>query len=92
MKIHQLKILDHFANEIAAGNESFVITKDDNYHTGDCVRLTVIARGSGKEIDHELNTRMCRITDILYGCGLNDGYVLLEIRLPDGDEREMRLD
>ena len=80
MKVHQLKVLNKFADEIAAGKIKFVIRENDNYQKGDYISLTVIAEDSGKEVEHELNTRLCEIVDVLNGWGLKDGFVALGIR------------
>lgn len=90
MKIHQLKILDCFANEIISGNKMFELRKNDRgYQKGDYICFTVLSDESGKEIKHAINTRLYEITCVLSGWGLMDGYVALGIREADGIEREM---
>ena len=90
MKIHQLKILDRFADEIIAGNKMFELRKNDRgYQKGDYICFTVISDESGKEVKHAINTRLYKITCVLGGWGLKDGYVALGIREADGIEREM---
>ena len=89
MKIHQLKILDCFADEIIAGNKMFELRKNDRgYRKGDYICFTVISDESGKEIKHTINTRLYEITCVLSGWGLMDGYVALGIREADGIKRE----
>ena len=81
MKIHQLKILDRFANEIAAGNKMFELRENDRgYRKGDYICFTVLSEESGKEVKHAINTRLYEITCVLSGWGLMDGYVALGIR------------
>lgn len=80
-KIHQLKILDCFADEIIAGNKMFELRKNDRgYQKGDYICFTVISDESGREIKHAINTRLYEITCVLSGWGLMDGYVALGIR------------
>ena len=89
VKIHQLKILDLFADEIIAGNKMFELRKNDRgYRKGDYICFTVISDESGKEIKHTINTRLYEITCVLSGWGLMDGYVALGIREADGIKRE----
>lgn len=80
-KIHQLKILDCFADEIIAGNKMFELRKNDrDYQKGDYICFTVISDESEREIKHAINTRLYEITCVLSGWGLMDGYVALGIR------------
>ena len=81
MRIHQLKILDCFADEIIAGNKMFELRENDRgYQKGDYICFTVISDESGREIKHAINTRLYEITCVLSGWGLMDGYVALGIR------------
>ena len=64
MKIHELKILEQFADEIVAGNKMFEIRGNDRcYQKGDYIRFTAIDGNiSHREVDHEINGRMYKIT------------------------------
>ena len=81
MKIHQLKILDCFANEIISGNKMFELRINDrDYQKGDYIVFTALSEESGKEVEHAINTRLYEITCVIGGWGLRDGYVALGIR------------
>lgn len=85
MKIHQLKILDCFADEIISGNKMFELRINDrDYQKGDYIVFTVLSEESGKEVEHAINTRLYEITCVIGGWGLMDGYVALGIREVQG--------
>lgn len=81
MKIHELKILEQFADEIIAGNKMFEIRENDRcYQKGDYIRFTAVKGYLHEEVSHEINKRMYKIPYVLSGWGLKKGYVALGIK------------
>lgn len=76
MKIHKIKLLAMFADDVLSGRKNFEIRFNDrDYQQGDLIQFEVI---SAKQ--HELNNRTYRITYVLSGWGLIGGYVALGIK------------
>lgn len=79
MTIHNLKILRPFADGIHFGYKKFEIRKNDRaYQTGDILSFTCID-DKGNQVYHPINVRRYRITYMLNGWGLKNGYVALGI-------------
>ena len=77
--VHKLKILRPFADGIHFGRKKFEIRKNDRaYQTGDILRFTCID-DKGNQVYHPINIRQYRITYLLNGWGLKNGYVALSI-------------
>lgn len=77
--IHNLKIQRQFADAVHFGQKKFEIRNNDrNYQEGDILRFACID-DKGKFVYHPLNVRQYKITYILEGWGLKDGYVALGI-------------
>lgn len=76
-KIHELKILPKYFNEVASINKQFELRKDDrDYKVGDYILLKEYENGeyTGRE------SGCLKITYILRNCpeyGLMDGYCIL---------------
>lgn len=76
-KLHELKILPEYFNEVDSQNKHFEIRKDDrDYQVGDFILLKEFENGSytGRE------TGCFKITYILRNCpeyGLAEGYCVL---------------
>ncbi|MDU5262241.1 MAG: DUF3850 domain-containing protein [Clostridium celatum] len=79
MKIHELKILSRYYEDVAMSNKTFELRKDDrDYEVGDYLNLREIDNNeyTGREINVE-------IVYILRNCseyGLKEGYVILGIQ------------
>lgn len=80
MKTHKIKLSDEFANDVLLGNKTFEIRYNDrNYKVGDYIEFVVV--GENKEpVEHMLNEVPYKITYVLSGWGLQDGYVALGIQ------------
>lgn len=84
--IHELKILNRFANEIINGDKTFEVRKNDrSYQKGDFIRFKVIddygnKRDGRRYVKHPLHDKLYKITYILSGWGIENGYVILAIK------------
>ena len=77
--VHNLKILRPFADGICFGHKKFEIRKNDRaYQTGDTLRFICID-DKGNHVYHPINVSQYRITFLLNGWGLKNGYVALGI-------------
>lgn len=88
-RTHELKILEQFADEIVEGNKMFEIRDNDRaYQKGDYIRFKAIHKNTfgSNEVDHEINEQIYKITYVLSGWGLKNGYVALGIREVDTDK------
>jgi len=75
MKIHNISILDSFADDVFSGVKPFEIRENDRgYQTGDGVKFEVVDKG-GEPVSHALNSMLYQITYVLSGWGLKNGYV-----------------
>ncbi len=75
MRIHNIKILDSFADDVYSGVKPFEVRKNDRgYQTGDGVKFEVVDRGDAP-VSHALNGILFQITYVLSGWGLKNGYV-----------------
>jgi len=84
---HELKIMQEYADEVYAGNKTFEVRKDDrNYRRGDRIVFRVVDSDK-KEIPHPLTGKEYKITYILSGFHMDDGYVVLAIR-PTGKKKK----
>ena len=78
-KLHEIKLLSEFADDVYAGRKNFEIRKNDrDYRVGDTVQFRVI--GSKEAANHILNTRQYEITYVLSGWGIEDGFVAFGIK------------
>lgn len=72
-KIHKIKILPCFADDIFSGEKTFEIRENDRgYQKGDII-LFHTSDGS----EHKINAAKYRIAYVLSGYGLKNGYVVL---------------
>ena len=78
---HNIKIRESFADAIMRGDKTFEVRNNDRgYQTGDFVKFTVLYDSDGCEyIDHPLKYRKFRITYVLSGWGIENGYVAFAI-------------
>lgn len=83
-KIHNLKLLTTFCDDVYNGIKTFEIRENDRgYQTGDYIIFTPY---NGSE--HPIKKCKFRITYILNGWGLKNGYVVLGISNVTGKEDE----
>ena len=79
---HELKLNENFCPAVLDGNKPFEIRYNDRgYQTGDKVRfIPVDDDGNESEYCGELRKKVYKITYILSGWGLKEGYVVFGIR------------
>lgn len=76
MKIHKLKLLEMFADDVLVGRKNFEIRyNDNNYAIGEYIQFEVMSNKP-----HELNKKLYKITCVISGWGLIEGFVALGIR------------
>ena len=79
-KSHKLKLLETFADDILIGYKTFEVRKNDRgFQKGDTVKFNCID-SNGAEIPHLINTKTYRITYVLNGWGIKNGYVVFGIQ------------
>lgn len=75
MKIHELKLLIHFCDDVAEGRKTFEIRENDRgFQAGDHIHFQAVD-DTGCKISHPINSLVFKITYVLSGYGLRDGYV-----------------
>ena len=80
MRIHNLKILNDFADSIAAGDKLFEIRANDRgYQKGDFVKFQAIDKCKF-ENQHVVNNMLFEITYVMSGWGIKDDYVVFGIK------------
>ena len=78
--MHELKIERRFAYAVFDGRKSFDVRRNDRgFNAGDRVRFTVVEQDAATCEDHPLNGEVYRITYVLSGWGLKEGYVAFAI-------------
>ena len=85
---HNLKLENDFCDYVLEGIKTFELRKNDrNYHPGDIIKFQAVC--NGEPVDHKINGKPYKITMVLSGWGLQDGFVAMAIReveSKDGDE------
>jgi hypothetical protein len=85
-KSHKLKLLETFADDVLIGYKTFEVRKNDRgFQKGDTVKF-VCVDSNGVEIPHSINTKTYRITYVLNGWGIENGYVVFGIQEVKEDE------
>lgn len=80
MRIHNLKILNDFADAVVTGDKPFEIRENDRgYQKGDYIRFQAIDK-TGLGNKHVINGKFYLITFVMNGWGLKNGYVVLGIK------------
>ena len=81
--VHNLKILDDFADAVYMKDKTFGIRENDRgFQKGDYIRFQAIGK-DGLPIKHGINDKEYRITYVLSGWGLKNGYVALGLEEAD---------
>lgn len=89
MKTHNLKLSIEFCDAVLSGEKTFEVRKNDRgFQTGDLIRFiptdgTSYHSLNGTVIEHakhEISGHTYKITYILNGWGIKNGYVVLGIR------------
>ena len=88
MKVHIIKIREDFADAVLYGEKTFEVRENDRgYQKGDIVQFSVTDRGGFfHEYGHTLNGKRYRITYVLNGWGIKDGYVVFSIK-PEEEQK-----
>lgn len=86
---HDLKIERQFADAVHEGRKTFEVRRNDRgFNAGDRIRFNVVEQGAAFAFavgGHPLNGAVYRITYVLSGWGLEDGYVAFSIE-PDREQ------
>ena len=89
MKTHNLKLSIEFCDAVLSGEKTFEVRKNDRgFQTGDLIRFIPTDVTSYRSSDgtvrehakHEISGHTYKITYILNGWGIKNGYVVLGIR------------
>ena len=86
-RLHHIKLQENFVGSVLSGEKSFELRRNDRgYQKGDLIQFEVVNSVGVLLEEHELNTRTFKITYVLSGWGLSDGFVALAIREVKNDE------
>ena len=86
-RVHHIKLQENFAGSVLSGEKSFELRRNDRgYQKGDLIQFEVVNSVGVLLEDHELNSKTYKITYVLSGWGLSDGFVALAIREVKTDE------
>lgn len=89
MKTHNLKLNTEFCGAVLSGEKNFEVRKNDRgFQTGDLIRFIPTDGTSYRSSDgtvrehakHEISGHTYKITYILNGWGIKNGYVVLGIK------------
>lgn len=89
MKTHNLKLSIEFCDAVLSGEKTFEVRKNDRgFQTGDLIRFIPTDGTSYRSSDgtvrehakHEISGHTYKITYILNGWGIKNGYVVLGIK------------
>jgi hypothetical protein len=89
MKTHNLKLSIEFCGAVLNGEKTFEVRKNDRgFQTGDLIRFIPTDGTSYHSLDgtvrehakHEISEHTYKITYILNGWGIKNGYVVLGIK------------
>lgn len=79
-KRHNLKLLENFADDIIIGYKTFEVRENDRgFQKGDIVKFTCID-SNGFKLDHLINEKVYKITYVLNGWGIKNGFVVFGIK------------
>lgn len=84
MRVHNLKILNDFADAVAAGDKPFEVRNNDRgYQKGDYIKYQALDE-NGTPNRHCINDKLYQITFVMNGWGIKNGYVVLGIKEREG--------
>lgn len=84
MRVHNLKILNDFAEAVLMGDKTFEIMENDRgYQKGDYIKFQEIDE-NGTPNRHFINDKLYLITFVMNGWGIKNGYVVLGIKEREG--------
>lgn len=78
---HELKLLEHFEKPVLSGEKNFEVRKNDRgFQAGDEVCFKVMKEHYMNPIPSQLNEKVYKITYVLSGWGIENGYVVFGIK------------
>ena len=81
MRVHNLKILNDFADSIVEGDKNFEVRENDRgFQKGDFIKFQAVDTMRIKNYSHLINNKLYEITYVLNGWGIKDGFVALAIK------------
>ena len=81
MKTHNLKLNIEFCDAVLSGEKTFEVRKNDRgFQTGDLIRFIPTDGTVREHAKHEISGHTYKITYILNGWGIKNGYVVLGIK------------
>ena len=81
MKTHNLKLSIEFCDAVLSGEKTFEVRKNDRgFQTGDLIRFIPTDGTVREHAQHEISGHTYKITYILNGWGIKNGYVVLGIK------------
>lgn len=82
MTNHSIKIYERYADAVCSGKKTFEIRREDDrvFEVGDRLTFNVIDEDRNPVPSHALNRRTYKVTYVLRGNGLADGYAALAIK------------
>ena len=79
-KLHQIKLREEFADAVLYGDKTFEVRENDRgYQKDDLVQFNVIDKYQ-IPIGHPLTKETYRITYVLSGWGIKEGFVVFGIK------------
>ncbi len=80
-KIHELKLLDNFCDDVLNGRKNFEVRENDRgFQTGDHVKFKRVDRDRIERPGHEIEKKEYVITYILSGWGIKENTVVFGIK------------
>lgn len=82
MKTHKIKLRLEFCDAVLNREKTFEVRKNDRgYQKGDHIKFLPISVGVFENpVHHEIESHEYKITYVLSGWGINEGYVILAIK------------
>lgn len=84
-RLHRIKILDKYADDILSGLKTFEVRKNDRaYQVGDILKFIAVEKDLKVLEKHPINWEEYEVRYIHSGLGMLEGYVVLGIeKVPD---------
>lgn len=88
IQTHNIKLNQKFCDAVYCGDKSFEVRLNDRgYQKGDRIVFEAV-NDAGLTVEHEVNRAAYKITYLLHGWGLKNGYCVFGIK-PWKDEQEV---
>lgn len=80
--LHFIKLAEDFADAVLSGEKNFEVRENDRgYNKGDFVKFSVVPRDRGAcALKHDLEKKIYKITYVLSGWGIKEGFVVFGIK------------